>query len=70
MRHTARRIDNHFDGIAAAVEEDLANSRLEAINAKIRRVIGRGFGHPNLDHLIGMIHLCLGGITVPLPTGT
>jgi transposase len=66
----ARRIDNHFDGIAAAVEHDLSNSRVEAINAKIRRLNRRGFGHPNLDHLIGMIHLCLGGITIPLPTQT
>lgn len=66
----ARRIDNHFDGIAAAVEHDLSNSRLEAINAKIRRVISRGFGHPNLENLIGMIHLCLGGILIPLPTET
>lgn len=66
----ARRIENHFDGIAAAVEHDLSNSRLEAINAKIRRVNRMGFGHPKLENLMAMIHLCLGGITIPLPTET
>ena len=66
----ARRIDNHFDGIAAAVEHDLSNSRVEAVNAKIRRLNRIGFGHPKLENLMAMIHLVLGGITIPLPTET
>jgi transposase len=66
----ARRIDNHFDGIANAVEHDLSNSRVEAVNAKIRRLNRIGFGHPKLENLIAMIHLVLGGITIPLPTET
>jgi hypothetical protein len=42
----------------------------DSYNAKIRLINKRGFGHPNADHLAAMIHLCLGGITVPLPTQT
>lgn len=64
----ARQIRRHFDGIIAAVEHRLSNSRLEGINAKIRLINKRGFGHPNGDHLTAMIHLCLGGITPALPT--
>jgi transposase len=66
----ARQIRRHFDGIIAAVEHDLSNSRLEGINAKIRLINRRGYGHPNGDHLAAMIHLCLGGITITLPTQT
>ena len=64
----ARQIRRHFDGIIAAVEHHLSNSRLEGINAKIRLINKRGFGHPNGDHLTAMIHLCLGGINPALPT--
>jgi transposase len=64
----ARQLRRHFDGIVAAVEHGLSNSRLEGINAKIRLINRRGYGHPNGDHLAAMIHLCLGGITIPLPT--
>jgi transposase len=66
----ARRIRKHFDGIVAAVEHGLSNSRLEGINAKIRLINRRGYGHPNATSLAAMIHLCLGGITIPLPTET
>jgi transposase len=64
----ARQIRKHFEGIVAAVEHGLSNSRLEGINAKIRLINKRGYGHPNGDHLAAMIHLCLGGITVLPPT--
>jgi transposase len=64
----ARRLRQHFDGIVATVEHGLSNSRLEGINAKIRLINRRGFGHPNPHSLAAMIHLCLGGITIPLPT--
>jgi transposase len=66
----AHRVENHFDGIANTVEWRLSNSRLEGINSKIRLINRRGYGHPNPHHLAAMIHLCLGGITVPLPTET
>lgn len=66
----ARQIRKHFDGIVNAVEHGLSNSRLEGINAKIRLINRRGYGHPKAEHLAAMIHLCLGGITIPLPTET
>jgi transposase len=46
----------------------LSNSRLGGINAKIRLIQRRGYGFHNLDTLTAMIYLCLGGITVTLPT--
>jgi transposase len=63
-----RRIRKHFDAIVAAVQLGLSNSRLEGINAKIRLIQRRGYGHAKLDNLIAMIYLCLGGITITLPT--
>jgi transposase len=40
-----RRIRKHFDAIVAAVQPGLSNSRLEGINAKIRLIQRRGYGH-------------------------
>ncbi|MFD0579538.1 ISL3 family transposase [Dactylosporangium darangshiense] len=62
------RIRKHFDAIASAVELGLSNSRLEGINAKIRLIQRRGYGFRDLDALTAMIYLCLGGITITLPT--
>ena len=67
-RTLVRRIRKHFDAIVAAVQLGLSNSRLEGINAKIRLIQRRGYGHANLDNLTAMIYLCLGGITITLPT--
>jgi transposase len=64
----ARRLRRHFDGIVAAVEWGLSNSRLEAIDGKIRLINRRGYGHHPAKALASMIYLCLGGITVTLPT--
>jgi transposase len=47
---------------------NLSNSRLEGINAKIRLIQRRGYGFRNLDALSAAIFLCLGGITLNLPT--
>jgi transposase len=63
----ARRIRAHFDGIIASVHHGLSNSRLEGINAKIRLINKRGYGHPNYESLTAMVHLCLGDVTIPLP---
>lgn len=68
MVNLARQIERNFDGITNTVRLGLSNSRLEGVNAKIRLINRRGFGHPNWKNLAAMIHLCLGGITVPLPT--
>ena len=54
----------------AAVELGLSNSRLEGINAKIRLIQRRRFGFRNLDALTAAIYLCLGAITLSLPTQT
>jgi transposase len=70
MINLGRRVERHFDGIVNTVRLGLSNSRLEGINAKIRLINRRGYGHPNSRNLAAMIHLCLGGITIPLPTET
>jgi transposase len=59
-RNLVRRIRKHFDAIVVAVRLGLSNSRLEGINAKIRLIQRRGYGHANLDNLTAMIYLCLG----------
>jgi transposase len=64
----ARQLRKHFDGIVAAVEWGLSNSRLEGINGKLGPINRRGYGHHSAKALASMIHLCLGGITVTLPT--
>ena len=64
----ARQLRKHFDGIVAAVEWGLSNSRLEGINGKIRLINRRGYGHHSAKSLASMIYLCLSGITVTLPT--
>ena len=62
------RIRKHFHAIIAAIELGLSNSRLEGINARIRLIQRRGFGIRDTDSLTSMIYLCLGGITINLPT--
>jgi transposase len=64
----ARTIRRNFEGIIAAVELGLSNSRLEGINSKIRVIQRRGYGHHSAEALTSMIYLCLGGITITLPT--
>ena len=68
FRTLATRLEKHFDAITAAVELGLSNSRLEGINSKIRVIQRRGYGHPSADSLAAMIYLCIGGITITLPT--
>lgn len=66
----ARRINNHFDGIVAAVQHHLSNALAENINARIRLINKRGYGHHSPQTLTTMIYLCLGGINIKLPTQT
>jgi transposase len=68
FRNLARRLRKHFDAIIASIHHRLSNSRLEGINAKIRVIQRRGYGHPNAESLTAMIYLCLGGITITPPT--
>ncbi len=64
----SRTIRDHRDGILAAVELGLSNSKLEGLNSKIRLINHRGYGHHSAAAVIAMIYLCCGGITVRLPT--
>jgi transposase len=64
----ARQIRHNFEGIIAAVEHDLSNSRLEGINGKIRLIQRRGYGYHSIDALAASIYLCLGAIPTRLPT--
>lgn len=70
FRNLVKRIRKHFDGLVAAVERKLSNSRLEGINAKIRLINNRAHGHRSVAALSASIYLGLGGIDVPLPTQT
>ena len=65
----SRTVRAHRDGILAAVELGLSNSKLEGLNSKIRLINHRGYGHHSPAAVIAMIYLCCGGITVDLPTG-
>jgi transposase len=64
----SKTIRAHRDGILAAVELGLSNSKLEGLNSKIRLINHRGYGHHSAAAVIAMIYLCCGGITVELPT--
>lgn len=68
FRSLAQKIVRHADGIIAAVELGLSNSRSEGVNTKIRVIQRRGYGHPKAQSLATMIYLCCSGIQVSLPT--
>jgi transposase len=64
----ARTVRRYRAGILAAVELGLSNSRLEALNSKVRLISHRSFGFHSPEPLIALIHLCCGRIAVELPT--
>lgn len=64
----SRTIRAHREGILAAIELALSNSKLEGLNSKIRLINHRGYGHHSAAALIAMIYLCCGGVTIKLPT--
>jgi transposase len=68
FRNLATQIRRNFEPIIAAVEHDLSNARLEGINSRIRLIQRRGYGYHRLETLATMIYLCLGGVTLELPT--
>lgn len=70
MVKLSRTIRRHRDGILAAVDLGLSNSKLEGLNSKTRLINHRGYGHHSAAALIAMIYLCSGGITIQLPTQT
>ena len=65
-----KRLQEHFEPILAAIELGISNALIEGINAKIRLINARGYGHHSAQTLTSMIYLCLGGLQVTLPTRT
>ena len=64
----ARMLRRHKAGILAAIELNLSNSRLEALNNNVRLISHRSVGFHSADPLIALIYLCCGAVTVTLPT--
>lgn len=54
-------------GIEAAINNDLSNARVEAINTNIRLITRRAFGFHSPNALIALAMLTLGGLCPPLP---
>jgi transposase len=67
MIKAAQMVRDQREGIVAAVELGLANSRLEGTNSKIRLINHRGYGHHSVATLTAMIYLCCSGIELELP---
>ena len=65
-----KRFQQHFEPILAAIELGISNALIEGINAKIRLINARGYGHHSAATLTSMIYLCLGGLQVKLPMRT
>lgn len=66
----SKRFAVYFEAILAAIELGISNALAESINAKIRLINARGYGHHSAHTLTSMIYLCLGGLQVALPTRT
>lgn len=64
----ARTLRRYKPGILAAIELGLSNSRLEALNSKVRLISHRSFGFHSAEPLIALIYLCCGAVTITLPT--
>ena len=65
-----KRLRIYFDAVIAAIELGLSNALIEGINAKIRLINARGYGHHSAQTLTSMIYLTLGGLHPQLPTRT
>ena len=63
----ARTIRQHKSGVLAAIELDISNERLEALNSRVRLISHRAHGFHSADALIAMIYLCCAGIQIDLP---
>jgi len=63
----AATIDQHRQGIVAAIRLGLSNGRVEAMNSTVRLLSHRSRGFRSLSSLVAMIQLVCGGIPVRLP---
>lgn len=66
--HLGKRFQIYFEPILAAIELKVSNALIEGINAKIRLINARGYGHHSAQTLTSMIYLTLGGLNPELPT--
>ena len=63
----ARTITEQRPGIIAAIEHNLSNARVEAINTQIRLITRRAFGFHSAEALIALAKLTLADLCPPLP---
>jgi transposase len=63
----ARTIRRHKPGVLAAVQLEISNGRLEALNSRVRLISHRAHGFHSADALIAMVYLCCAGIQIDLP---
>lgn len=63
----ARTIRRYREGILAAIKLGLSNSRMEALNSKIRLLSHRSFGFHGPQPLIALIYLCCTGLHINPP---
>ncbi|MCA1700965.1 MAG: ISL3 family transposase [Actinobacteria bacterium] len=63
----ARTIRRHRAGILAAIRLGLSNSRMEALNSKVRLLSHRSFGFHGPKPLIALIYLCCTGLLIHPP---
>jgi transposase len=63
----ARTIRRHRDGILAAIRLGLSNSRMEALNSKVRLLSHRSFGFHGPQPLIALIYLCCTALHINPP---
>ena len=63
----ARTITDQYAGIVAAIQHELSNARVEAINTQIRLITRRAFGFHSASALIALAMLTLADLCPPLP---
>jgi transposase len=63
----ARTIRRHKQGVLTAIQLEISNGRLEALNSRVRLISHRAHGFHSADTLIAMIYLCCAGIQIDLP---
>jgi len=64
----AQRVRGFWDPIIATLHHGLTNALVESINTKIRLIARRAFGFHNVQALIALAQLSLGGNRPQLPT--
>jgi transposase len=63
----ARTIRQHKQGVLAAIQLNISNGRLEALNSRVRLISYRAHGFHSADALIAMVYLCCAGVRIDLP---